>query len=171
MSDDIRIYVADLAAYNNGKLHGVWVDATAEIDDIWSAVHAMLARSPESLAEEWGIHDYEGFGPIRLSEWECFERVREIALFIEEYPLIGAVLIDHYGGEVDEARRAADESYSGVYTSLAAYAEELTNETTQIPDNLTYYIDDEQMGRDMELNGDIYTLKTAYAEVHVLWSH
>ena len=28
MSAEIRIYVADLAAYNNGKLHGVWIDAT-----------------------------------------------------------------------------------------------------------------------------------------------
>ena len=33
MSDEIRIYVADLAAYNNGKLHGVWIDATSDLDD------------------------------------------------------------------------------------------------------------------------------------------
>ena len=32
MSSDFKIYVADLAAYNNGKLHGVWIDAMA--DDI-----------------------------------------------------------------------------------------------------------------------------------------
>ena len=25
------IYVADLAAYNNGYLHGVWIDATQEL--------------------------------------------------------------------------------------------------------------------------------------------
>ena len=31
MSEDIRIYVADLAAYNNGKLHGVWIDAAGYI--------------------------------------------------------------------------------------------------------------------------------------------
>ena len=30
MSEEIRIYVADLAAYNNGKLHGVWIDATQD---------------------------------------------------------------------------------------------------------------------------------------------
>ncbi|WP_202940975.1 antirestriction protein ArdA [Alteromonas macleodii] len=28
MSEEISIYVADLAAYNNGILHGVWIDAT-----------------------------------------------------------------------------------------------------------------------------------------------
>ena len=29
----------------------------------------MLAASPR-LAEEWAIHDYEGFGSFRLSEWD-----------------------------------------------------------------------------------------------------
>ena len=29
-----KIYVADLAAYNNGKLHGVWIDATLDLEDI-----------------------------------------------------------------------------------------------------------------------------------------
>ena len=26
-------------------------------------------------AEEWAIHDYEGFGALRLGEWESLERV------------------------------------------------------------------------------------------------
>jgi len=57
-----RIYVADLAAYNNGILHGVWIDATTELDDIQEQVRKMLRSSPEQDAEEYAIHDYEGFG-------------------------------------------------------------------------------------------------------------
>lgn len=34
MCDEIRIYVADLAAYNNGILHGVWIDACDDLDTI-----------------------------------------------------------------------------------------------------------------------------------------
>lgn len=30
MSEEVRVYVTDLAAYNNGFLHGVWIDATLE---------------------------------------------------------------------------------------------------------------------------------------------
>ena len=56
-------------------------------------------------------------------------------------------------------------------TSFADYTEELTEDTSQIPDNLAYYIDYERMGRDMELNGDIYTIETAYDEVHVFWNN
>ena len=64
-----------------------------------------------------------------------------------------------------------EESYSGCYKSLADYAEELTDGTTEIPEHLQYYIDYERMGRDMELGGDIYTIETAYDEVHIFWAH
>ena len=37
-----RIYVACLAAYNNGCLHGRWIDVTTP-DEIWDAVRATLA--------------------------------------------------------------------------------------------------------------------------------
>ncbi|CAA0114026.1 Uncharacterised protein [Halioglobus japonicus] len=171
MSDDIRIYVADLAAYNNGKLHGVWIDATTDLDTLWKAVHAMLKTSPEPDAEEWGIHDYEGFGGYRLSEYESFERVHDIAEYLEEYPDLGPELLDHTGDDLEEARRALEDNYAGQYTSLADYAEELTSSTTEIPEILAYYIDYERLGRDMELSGDIYTIETAHDEVHVFWSH
>ena len=46
MSEEITIYVADQAAYNAGHLHGVWIDATLELDDIQGQVDAMLAASP-----------------------------------------------------------------------------------------------------------------------------
>ena len=59
--DPIRIYVACLAAYNNGHLHGEWIEVTDEAS-IWEAVQAMLFTSPiEEDTEEWAIHDYEGF--------------------------------------------------------------------------------------------------------------
>lgn len=41
MSNEISIYVADLAAYNNGKLHGVWINATDDLDDIQEQVNRM----------------------------------------------------------------------------------------------------------------------------------
>ena len=69
MTDTPRIYVACLASYNAGILHGEWIDAT-DADTIREAIQEMLKRSPTPGAEEWAIHDYEGFGPLRLSEFE-----------------------------------------------------------------------------------------------------
>ena len=40
-----RIYVACLAAYNAGRLHGEWIDADQQIDALWAEVNAMLNRS------------------------------------------------------------------------------------------------------------------------------
>ena len=74
MSEEIRIYVADLAAYNNGKLHGVWIDATQNLEDIQDQINAMLAESPEGFAEEYAIHDYEGFW------WLFCERIRRYSV-------------------------------------------------------------------------------------------
>lgn len=68
MSEEIRIYVACLAAYNNSKLHGVWIDSTDDIDDIQDQINEMLESSPEENAEQWVIHDYERYGSYRLSE-------------------------------------------------------------------------------------------------------
>lgn len=66
---DAQIYVACLAAYNNGILHGAWMDATQSADEIRSEIAAMLAKSPIPHAEGYAIHDYEGFEGIRIEEY------------------------------------------------------------------------------------------------------
>lgn len=170
MNAEIKIYVADLAAYNNGKLHGVWIDATQDIDDIQDQINEMLEGSPEELAEEYAIHDYEGFDGYALGEYEGVQAAHNIACFIEDHPEIGGELLNHFGGDLEEAKQAAEEHYTGEYLSLADFAQGLTEDTSQVPEHLACYIDYERMGRDMELSGDIFTIQTAYNEVHVFWS-
>ncbi|MEW7986976.1 MAG: antirestriction protein ArdA [Candidatus Thiodiazotropha endolucinida] len=170
MSIEPKIYVADLAAYNNGILHGVWIDASEDIETLQEQVSAMLAASPESAAEEFAVHDYEGFGGLSISEYEGLESINQKALFIEEFGELGAAVLDYLDDDPDEARKAMEECYSGEYESLADYARQLTEETGEIPEHLAFYIDYERMGRDMELSGDIYTIETAYDEIHVFWS-
>ncbi len=171
MSEDIRIYVADLAAYNNGKLHGVWVNVCNALDDILAEVHAMLDDSPEELAEEYAIHDYEGFDGYPVGEYEGIDNVHEIACFIEEHPKLAGGLLSQFNGNVDEARQAMEDGYCGCYSSVADYAQELTEETSLVPKQLAFYIDYERMGRDMEMSGDICTIQTAHDEIHVFWNH
>ncbi|AFY71957.1 Antirestriction ArdA family protein (plasmid) [Thalassoporum mexicanum PCC 7367] len=171
MCEEIKIYVADLAAYNNGKLYGVWINACLDLDEIQEQINIMLSNSPEDCAEEYAIHDYEGFNGYELSEYTGIKTAHEIACFIAEYPDLAGALLCHFGGSIEEARQAIEDNYVGCYKSLADYAEELTDSIDQIPDNIAYYIDYERMGRDMELSGDIYTIATAYDEIHIFWSH
>jgi antirestriction protein len=168
MSNEIRMYVADLAAYNAGHLHGVWIDACQDINDIWEQIKIMLAESPVENSEEISIHDYEGFGGYALSEYEGIEAAHEIACFIEQYPDFGGELLNYYS-DLEEAKTAAEENYCGCYKSLADIAEELAEQTTQIPESIAYYIDYERMGRDMEYSGDIFTIEAGFEEVHIFW--
>lgn len=166
-----RIYVACLSSYNNGILHGAWIDAAQSPEDITAEVHAMLARSPMPGAEEWAIHDYEGFYDCSLSENEGFAEVSELAAFIAEQGRLGAELVSHFGSDLEAARRALEESYAGEYPSLADFAEELTTQSITIPQQLAYYIDYSAMARDMELNGDVFTIELGHECVHVFWNH
>lgn len=170
MTNEIKIYVADLAAYNNGHLHGVWIDATLDLEDIQQQVNTMLAASPVDDAEEYVIHDHEGFGSYGLGEYTGLEMAHEVALFIEEYPEFGSELLSHFG-DLDDAKEAAQDSYCGSHSSLADYAQELTEGTTEIPESLRHYIDYQSMARDMRLNGDVFTIETGYEQVHIFWNH
>ena len=65
-----KVYVACLAAYNNGILHGQWIEANQGKEGIQEEIQDMLSKSPIPGAEEWAIHDYEGFCGLRISEYE-----------------------------------------------------------------------------------------------------
>lgn len=162
-----RIYVACLAAYHSGYLHGAWIDAAQEPWSIYDDVKAMLAASPVAGAEEWAIHDYEGFGEIRIEEYTGFDRVSALATFIAEHGEVGAALLDHYSGNLGDAREAIAERYMGQQASLADYVQEVTEESTAVPQTLRFYVDWQAMARDAEISGDVFTVTTAFDVVHV----
>lgn len=74
--------------------------------------------------------------------------------------------------EVDESERGAweafianmgdasgdefREAYAGEWSSIEEYVDETIRELYDIPEWVEYYIDLESMGRDWELNGDIW---------------
>ena len=164
-----RIYVACLAAYNNGKLHGRWIVVT-DPDDVRHQVADMLAASPEPGAEEWSIHDSEGFEGAELSEWANFETVCDLADFIAEHGELGAKLYAHFGNDLEQAGAQFDD-YAGEYASLGAFAEDLHDSTrTELPDDLRYYMDWDARGRDLELSGDVFAIETGFEQIHIFWS-
>lgn len=152
-----RIYVASLSDYNAGRLHGVWIDLdeTSTADDIQEAVTAMLARSPESIAEEWAIHDYEGFGGIRLSEYESFDRVAALAAGIAEH---GDAFAAWIAGDSGRDPDKFEDAYQGEYSSREDYAESYYEDCCdldkEIPASLRYHIDWESVARELFMDLD-----------------
>jgi len=165
-TDTPRLYVACLAAYNNGHLHGRWIDASDDADVMLEEVQAMLADSPIPEAEEHAIHDYEGFPRGTVSEYTSLDEIAELVAFIAKQEEIGLIALEYCDGNISEATDMIDR-YLGEYTSAEAYAEDVIGETTDIPENLAYYIDYAAIARDMELNSDIITIEKGCNEVHI----
>ncbi|MCY1646653.1 antirestriction protein ArdA [Caulobacter sp. SL161] len=166
---ELRIYVACLAAYNNGILNGAWIDVGDDADAVWAGVNAMLKASPIPLAEEFAIHDHEDFGGVEIGEYAGVARVVEIAAFLRQRGALGALVLKHFNGDIEETGEALDDNYRGAFRHLADYVQELTEETVTIPESLRNYIDYEAIARDAEINGDFFTIEAAGGEVHFFW--
>ncbi len=146
-----RIYVACLAAYNNAQLHGAWIDADQEAEDIWAEIETMLQASPEPDAEEWAIHDFEDFCGIELSEFENIDRIATLGQLIAKHGAAFAVYAAHRG--VTEATEEGFlEDYCGEFDSEEDYAETYFRENNEIPEYLDSYIDWEGVANDLFIN-------------------
>lgn len=166
--DGPRIYVASLSDYNNGILHGRWIDATEDVHDMHELIDEMLRSSPTTArygdkAEEWAIHDYEGFGPLRLGEYEALSTVARLAAGITEHGPAFAAWAEQVGtSEADQLDRF-DELYRGEWDSADDYAEQLLDDMGAtaaidgLPEWLQCYVelDVAGFGRDLQLGGDI----------------
>ena len=147
--DTPRIYVACLAAYNNGILHGEWIDADQDVDNVHAEIQAMLANSPLRDAEEWSIHAFEGFGEKTLSEGEDIDDVVKFAEFIIKHGELGAVLLQEYSTE--DAELLLDEHYHGTYDSEIDFAYAIFEDcySHAMPKNLMGYFDYVGFTRDL----------------------
>jgi antirestriction protein len=162
-----RIYVACLSSYSNGKLHGKWINCfNTTADQIEEQIEAMLESSPEEDAEEWGIHDFEGFGEYKVSENEDLDNLVELVDLIEEYGEV-ALAVTEFEVHVDRIKLLCEEGYIGTYTDRGDWAAEYLKDTDILPDNklVTMYFDYEAYARDTELNGDVYFVEVGYNKV------
>jgi antirestriction protein len=145
--DEPRIYVACLAAYNNGYLHGRWIPAAQELDDLNRAIQAMLADSPIAGAEEYAIHDYDNFGGYQVGEYDDLGTVAGIARGIRQHgPLFGAIAADVGAARLVEQPELFERSYLGSWSSARDYAAELASdigwddELAKLPESMQPYV-------------------------------
>lgn len=180
-----RIYVADLAAYNAGYLHGRWIDARQDADVIEADVRAMLAEIPDdvtlragylphdwpTIREEWAIHYYEGFGEIKLSEYESLENVSALAQLLEEHgSAFAAWWANDSSYDLDDAEYAFTEQYQGEWDSLEDYAREWLKDTgafSEMTELAERYFNLEVYARDLQYSGDVWTADAGGGAIYV----
>ena len=150
----IRIYVACLASYNAGVLHGAWIDVSGDIDDMQEQINDMLTASRQCDAEEWAIHDFEA--PFSVGEYESLDDLARIAdlydvhgdVFVAAFELCGC---GAYTKEHIEDAEQMMEGFAGTYDDWSDMACQYVEEGLfgDIPNNMKGYIDFERLGRDM----------------------
>ena len=141
---DVGIYVACLASYNSGHLHGAWLDLEGDTDedDIQAGIDWILATSPEPGAEEWAMHDSAGL-PFYLSrnEWPGLGEL--IAWADGLGALIDADHREAYRLACEDQHETLDtdafwETYRGCHSSGEDYAQELAEECGSLPKELAW---------------------------------
>ena len=158
-----RIYVASLSDYNNGRLHGRWLDAARDSAAIRAEIQAMLAESSDPGAEEWAIHDYDEFGSWQVDEFDSIELVSRIARGIQQHGPAFAAWADVNEGE-PERFDDFEAAYLGHYESAETYCYQQAEdfgyhaELEKLPVSLQSYvhIDYAAMARDLDAGGDLY---------------
>ena len=134
----------------------------------------MLAASPIPWAEEYAIHDYDGFGGLRLDEYESLDTIAAMAAGITRHGRAFAAWAQAVG-----AKQATSESfrsqYLGSWADLQAFGQEFVDDLglerylDAVPQSLRPYVhvNTDALVSDMLLNGEIDTFEDGVGVVHV----
>lgn len=155
-----RIYVASLSDYNAGVLHGRWVDCDQDADDIYAEIQDMLAASPTAKryplekAEEYAIHDQEGWHGLLVHEWANIEQLAELAEQLAEHGEAYAAYVANVGLKYATVEDFRD-SYVGEYDSISDFAYDWLYEMSglDVPSGLAGFIDYDAVWRELDCEG------------------
>ena len=183
-----RFYAACLASYNNGVLHGAWIDASTDVDEMREEIAAMLRASkfpnvtvecPETgedvpSAEEYAIHDHEGLG--QLGEYDSLETIAAIVDVLEEFDHmdsgdLAAILGDY--SDPSEAAEALRDNFAGIYDTFKDYSDEAAEEMIachsadgKTPQALINYFDYDAWSRDLAMEMHTIDVPSGVAVFH-----
>tara|TARA_R110000851_G_C12927612_1_gene550960 strand:+ start:116 stop:706 length:591 start_codon:yes stop_codon:yes gene_type:complete len=124
----MQIYVSCLAAYNNGFLHGKWIEPTSDIEEMEIEVAKVIKSSPVPDAEEYAIQDYDGFPD--LGEYPGLQKICDFVEMVEGSDLdadIVSAVVDEFPNDLGTAQHVLDENY-GIHNSFQDYADEFADE-------------------------------------------
>ena len=162
------VWVGSWLDYNDGRLHGCWLDAARDAAVLERDIAAMLAASPTAratgqLAEDRGIFDADGFGTLNIGEQASLTWVSAVAQGIAKH---GAAFAAYAALVANEnGLHTFDDAFLGAYESADAYVEQLIDDLgisaqldQAVPGRLRYYVqfDTAMLARDMQAEGSIH---------------
>ena len=144
------IYVACLASYNSGILHGKWIVPANNVSELQEQIDEVLKTSTIPNAEEFAIHDYDDFP--NLGEYPGLENIVKVVDAIAEHGAdeINAFLSNYSVEDLD----SFSDMFVGEYSSFSEYAEQMAEDTILIdcPEHIRSYFDYEKFERDLSFD-------------------
>lgn len=147
---NIRVYVANLAKYNEGKMVGEWISLPMDEEELEDKIKKILGDD-----EEYIIHAHEA--PFKIGEHNSVDWVNEIAEKIEssdtDKNVIELILSNI---DINIAMDVIESNSFRVYhnvSDMEDVAMEYLSETSllsNLPEEITRYFDYEAYGRDMD---------------------
>ena len=157
----MKIYIADLAAYNAGKLIGKWLDLNnfTDAEELKDAISDWLK---ERGIEEYAVHDYDDCpAEDKFGEDPDLDELYMYHTLYEKYGDSFVAWFDLFYFRrlsCDTWEDRYQDALIGEYDTWYDFAYDFLHETgviDQIPEHLRDYFDYEAYGRDVETNGDI----------------
>jgi antirestriction protein len=129
--DELEVWIGCLAAYNAGRLHGEWVDAT-DLDELAEAQKRVLRTSPAPFADEPFIADYNAFGSACVSllgEYPQLDDVVKIATALEEHGDAFRAWVElGVTTDVDDLVDRFEQVYRGEWESRREFAQQTVDD-------------------------------------------
>ncbi|WP_134686496.1 antirestriction protein ArdA [Brevibacillus migulae] len=147
----VKLYVANLAKYNEGKLAGEWLTLPLSNEEIAEQIQAILGDD-----KEYAIHDYEA--PFRINEYDNVYSINETAAVMARYDSRIVIALCECMDNVGEVVRLLENGDYSVYLNvdnLCDVAAEMVDEGYfgSVPPSLSQYIDYEKIARDLKFDG------------------
>lgn len=163
----IKLYIANLAEYNNGELVGKWIELPMNVDDLKKEIAKILGSD-----EEFAIHDYEA--PFNVNEYDNIYKINEYAERLSSINLDRNIIekILSNSCNIEEGINVIENEKYILYDnceSMSDVAYEIVHELGyihEIPESLRSYFDYEAFGRDLEIERTfLYAGNGSYVEI------
>ena len=151
----MKIYIACLEAYNNGMLHGAWIEPSADVEELQEQIDAILKKSPMPSADEWAVHDYDGVP--NMGEYPDLKDICDYVELVHSTDLSQDCLnaiVENVHGNLDQARESL-ERVMGKFCDFRDYADQCADDAIECAESgsgsefLAKYFDYEKHARDL----------------------
>lgn len=165
----MRIYVANLREYNEGKLVGEWIDLPN--DDLQERLDIICSNG-----EDYAIHDYETSYGIEIQEnsnlFELNELAEELEVLNSEQQIAFEAYLDGVEGSYAEALEVVRAGNYTLYADCSNMKEvayrviDGSGRLDNADEILKSFFDYERYGRELDLTGTFIPVGKHYVEIY-----